>query len=90
MIRDAKDFVNDWVRENINAEAYATYADTSRARELAGRCRAEAKEAGISDNDLDTAVDDMWGGGNGLMGFIADAMEAATDAEVRRLAGRDD
>ncbi len=89
MIQDAKDFINDWVRENINAEAYTAYGDDSRARELAERCRSGAKEAGISENDLDAAVDDMWGGGNGLMGFMADAMEAATDAEVRRLADKD-
>lgn len=86
MSREAKDFINDWIMENVNPEAYDE--EDRRAAELAEQCRADAREAGLSDSDLDDAVEDMVGGGSGLVRFIGDALERATHDEVRRLADK--
>ena len=89
MSQSAKHFIEDWVRENINPEAYDPEGDTSRSQELADQCRADASAEGISNWELDAAVDDIVGGGSGLAAYIANVMEETTNAEVQRLADKD-
>ena len=86
---DPKDFLQDWLRENINEEAYQSGDDT-RARDLAEQCRQDAKAEGITAEQLEAAAQDMIGSGDSLEQVIRDAMEAATDAAVRRMSEDDD
>jgi hypothetical protein len=81
---DVKGFVADWLRENVHD------SDRSMATALAKQCRADALVAGIPNRQLNAAVNDMTGGGSGLVALIADAAERLTDEEVRRLAAKDD
>jgi hypothetical protein len=87
---DTKSFITDWISENINPEAYAAPGDQSRARVLAKQCTTDALAAGISSQKLNAAVNDMIGGGDGLVAFISNAMTESTEDEVRRLAAKDD
>ena len=82
MIGDAKDFIRDWVAEHVSDEGYQPSDDASRAREIANQLRRNAISDGYTDRQIDEAVDDMVGGGNGLVTYISNAMEAATDAAV--------
>ena len=79
MTQAARDFLTEWLRKNISADAPA---DKTRAREMADQCRAEAQAVGISDDDLDPAVDALFGGN--LEELIADTVEAAIDVDALR------
>ena len=85
MTQTARDFLTEWLRANLSAEVCASPADMTRAREMADQCGAEARAAGISDHDLNEAVGSLFGGD--LTEMIADAMEAAGDAEDQRRSG---
>lgn len=85
----AKRFLTDWVSNNIDAKTYKSAGDNSEARELAARCRAAAAEEHLSPNALNVAARDLLGGGADLVGFIGQALESTTDAEVQRLADKD-
>lgn len=87
---DANRFLTGWITENINAEAYEPEGDDTRARGFAALCRIDAKEAGIPVSVLDAAARDMIGGGDDLVGLMANALKSTTDAEVQRLASKDD
>lgn len=82
MSQRGTDFLNDWVRENVNADAYPNN-DKQRAEQLVAECLAEAEKDGITRAEIEADL------GN-LEDFMMDAMEAATDAEVGRLASKDD
>jgi len=77
------DFLEAWVSENINPEGYAPEGDDSRAKELAEQCLFAAKAQGITKDELEEDVGD-------IVDYMADAAEDATDAEVARLAAKDD
>jgi hypothetical protein len=79
---NALDFLNNWISENINAEAYDPPKGV--IEEYAERCIAEAEAGGFTRVQIEDAA-----GGN-LTGHIAAEMEAATDREVKRLADKDD
>ena len=89
-MHDPKSFISNWVNEHIVAEVYAPEGDDTRASEFAYQCKADARAEGISELEIDAAVEDMIGGGGGLVAFMAEAMEDATDREVSRLAAKDD
>ena len=59
-------------------------------RALAAECRAAAKAEGISARDLDEVARDMIGGGDNLVDLLANALESATDDEIRRLVAKND
>lgn len=82
MSQQGIDFLNEWVRENVNADAYPNN-DKQRAEQLVAECLAEAAKHGITRAEIE---EDM---GN-LEDHMMEAMEAATDAEVDRLKGKDD
>ena len=67
------------MRENVVAETYKAEDDTSRSEELAAQCRADGKAYGILEQELNEAIDDLIGAGDGLPGYIASAIEAATE-----------
>ena len=75
IIPDAKSFITQWISDRAYVEALALEGDTSKAYELADRCRSDARSNGISDQDLDAAVDYLIGNENGLVECIADAIE---------------
>ena len=85
---EVKSFITDWVSENINPEAYSPPRAFVRA--TAKQCRTDANNAGISNQQVDAAVRDMIGGGDGLIAFISNAMTEVTDDEVQRLTAKDD
>jgi hypothetical protein len=90
MVQDAKGFITEWMSENVNAGPFAAPGGRSRARELAEQCTDDAKADGISADDLDAAVKEMTGSDDDLVAFMVTAVKSATDAEVRRLAEKDD
>ena len=77
------EFVEGWISENVDPEAYAAKGDHSRARALAEQCLADAEAQGISKKVIEDSVGD-------LTDRMARAMEQSTDAKVTRLAARDD
>jgi hypothetical protein len=68
------DFLNDWVVEHINPDAYPTENDP-RARQYVQECLADAAKSGISRKEIEEDV------GN-IQGRIIKAMELATDREI--------
>lgn len=77
----ATDFAAGWVAENINADAYDP-GDAIVSQHVE-QLKADAQEAGIDEDELREDLGD-------LTDFISEAMEAANDDEVERLASRDD
>ncbi|HZG08722.1 MAG TPA: hypothetical protein VEZ70_07080 [Allosphingosinicella sp.] len=78
------DFANHWVSENINAGPYAP--EDGPHPEAAASVEAllrEAAEARISREEIEEDLGD-------LHDFVSEAFERATDAEVERLASKDD
>lgn len=76
-------FVDNWVRENVNATGYEPEGDASEAKRLAVMCWTAADAAGISRASISVDVGD-------LVSYMASAIESANDAEVRRLVAKDD
>ena len=79
----AATFVESWVSENVNATAYEPEGDASEAKRLAVLCWTAADAAGISRASISADVGD-------LVSYMASAIEAVNDAEVRRLVEKDD
>jgi hypothetical protein len=74
MSKRGVDFLNDWVVEHINTDAYPTENDP-RARQYVQECLADAAKSGISRKEIEEDV------GN-IQGRIIKAMELATDREI--------
>ena len=76
-------FANHWVSENINAGPYAPEDGPHPEADAAvERLVADAADEGISREEIEEDVGD-------LHDFVSSAFEAATDAEVERLASKD-
>ncbi len=75
------EFLDNWAREHVQS---TVYDDNGTARNLAAQCRQEAKEAGISEASVIKAA------GGDLESFMLDRLNSAADAEVKRLAAKDD
>lgn len=88
MGQDVRGFITAWVQENVVAGAYEPLGDMSTAGDLADLCRAEAREVGIADQDLDATADGMTTDGRGLTGYLADAMEHRTREASKLLPSR--
>ena len=78
-----REFVDHWVFENINASPYQPEGNASEARTKAEELAAVAQAQGVSKHEMEEEVGD-------LAGYLSGAMESATDAEVARLAAKDD
>jgi hypothetical protein len=78
-----REFVDHWVFENINAGPYQPEGDISEARAKADELVAVAQDQGVSKGEMEEEVGD-------LADYLSGAMESATDAEVARLAAKDD
>ena len=83
MSQPVREFVEVWVEDHVRPEASNQSANAAEARVLADECRAAAKAQGISSRDVETAVDGMIGGGDGLEAFLTDALEVAADQPSR-------
>ena len=68
------DFLNDWIGEHINADAYPTENDP-RVSAYVDECLRDAAKSGISREEIEEDV------GN-IKARIHRAMEAATDREI--------
>ena len=77
MSERAVQFVAHWVSENINAEGYQPEGDLTMARSHAEQCLAGAKEAGISESEVEEEYDD-------LVSYMASEIEEVNDNEVKR------
>jgi hypothetical protein len=75
-----REFVDHWVFENINA---SPEGNASEARTKAEELVAVAQAQGVSKHEMEEEVGD-------LAGYLSGAMEWAADAEVARLAAKDD
>jgi hypothetical protein len=78
-----RQFVDHWVFENISAGPYQREGDASAAQRQAEELVAVAEIQGVSKIEMEDEVGD-------LVDYLAGAMESATDAEVARLAAKDD
>lgn len=87
MSQNLKQFVEVWVEDNIKADMFTSSGHTSEALMLADRCRSAAKAYSISSRDVDTAIDGMIGGGDGLEAFLGDAIEVAAERDPEVAAG---
>lgn len=77
------EFVEQWIQENVHPEAYVDEnGGDPRPRRLAQSCIADAKVAGISRSELEEDI------GN-LEDHMAQAIDAAADAEVDRLVAKE-
>ncbi|BAQ45884.1 MULTISPECIES: DUF768 domain-containing protein [Methylobacterium] len=83
MSQKAQQFVDDWIDTHIHAEGYQPEGDNSEAAMRAEQCRAMAEIQGISHSEIEESVGD-------LVGYMADAIERANDAEIQRLSAKDD
>jgi hypothetical protein len=79
----AKDFLEEWVRENIQTPGYQPERDTTAAAEYAEDCLKDAAEKGISKDEIGEEV------GN-IVTFISKSIEKYTDSVVERAIERDD
>jgi len=82
MSEKAQQFVEDWVENNIHAEAYQPEGDNSEAQSCAEQCRIRAEAEGISKAEIEEAVGD-------LVGYMADAIERVNDEEIQRRSDKD-
>lgn len=82
MTKRGNDFVDQWIETNIHPKAYLNEKGDPRPKQFADACALEAKQAGISRNELED-------GGGGLEDRMAQAIDAAADSEVNRLVSKD-
>lgn len=78
MSKRAVDFVERWVRKNINAEGFVGEQGDERPGRFAAKCLADAAKAGISAEEIDEDFPD-------LEDHMSEAIEAINSAEVDRL-----
>jgi hypothetical protein len=77
-----KTFLEAWIEDNNPPEAYEPEGDDSGARHKVEEFLVAAKAEGITKEEVEEEVGD-------LVGYMADAMERATDAEIDRLKAKD-
>ena len=74
-------FLEEWIRENVNPEAYVDMRRDPRPKQLAKQCANEAEAAGIPMEEIEEEVGD-------LEICIASYVDAAADTKVDRRASR--
>jgi hypothetical protein len=79
----AKQFVERWISKNVHVTRLGVDGDAHAAKELAAQCWAAADSAGVSRLEIKTSCGD-------LVQRIAAAIESVNDAEVSRLAAKND
>lgn len=77
----AKEFLDHWESEHVNVVPHAQKRDE--AEQLVRGCLADAKRAGISEQDLEDAAD------GDLLDSMLKALQFAEDMEMERILGRD-
>ena len=82
MSQRAIDFLNRWTTEHVNAVPYPGHSEE--AQRLAKECIAEAKKAGISEEELEGDLT------QDLVSELEDRLETRADEEIARQANRDD
>jgi hypothetical protein len=78
-----REFVDHWIFENIDASPYQPDGDISEGRRKADELVTVAQAQGVSKREMEEEVGD-------LANYLSGAMEIATDAEVARLAAKED
>lgn len=84
MTKKAEKFVEEWVADNIHATGYEPEGDLRAAKVASSKMLAAADEAGIARRDIEAYT------GKDITVFMADRIDSANDAEVDRLAAKDD
>lgn len=77
------EFLNNWVRENVNATSFPQDPNEPEVTAHVEKCTEDAEKASISIEEIEEDMGD-------IRDFIFDAMEEATTDEVNRLAAKDD
>ncbi len=77
----AKQFVDQWVSENVRATGYQLEGD--KAENLANQCWKAADGAGVSRMEIKTSC-------GSLVDYMAAAVEALNRSQVNRLASKHD
>ena len=80
-MQDIEEWLEEWTDANLNTPQYNE--DPSHMAEEAAACRADAKRAEISSEDLEEAA------GGDLNKYLLDRQNAFTDSEVSRKAADD-
>jgi len=79
----AAEFVQAWIAQNVHPEAFISAdGDDNRPAKCAASCMREAEAAGISRGEIDEEFDN-------LEDVMAQAVNAAAEGEVDRLASKD-
>ena len=84
MTKQAGQFVEVWVANNIQATGYEPEGDMTAANAAAFEMLAAADKAGIARGAVEAYT------GNDIVAFMADKIESVNDAEVERLSSKDD
>lgn len=84
MTKDAGQFVEVWVANNIHATGYEAEGDRKAARSAVYEMVAAADKAGIAR----VAIQEYTG--SDMVSFMAGRIEAVNDAEVERLVAKGD
>ncbi|MEZ0169955.1 hypothetical protein [Microvirga sp. TS319] len=84
MSSDVRDFIHDWISENIHFNGYPSEDGVDpEAIRLSEQLISDAEQRGFSREQLEEEHGD-------LAQFLHRQMERIADAEVRRQAGKDD
>jgi hypothetical protein len=65
-------FIEEWVKEYVGPASAPV--DIEVAAQKAAECRMDAVEAGILSSDLNSEIDRLWRGKDGLTGYVAACM----------------
>lgn len=83
MTTKAEKFVQSWLAENVQATGYEEEGDEKAAKDAAFAMLAAADKTGISRADIEAYT------GAQIVEFMAAHIEAVNDAEVERLAAKE-
>lgn len=82
MSAEAREFIEDWVNNNVHATGYQPEGDTEEARKLTFECWRAVDQAGIPRASVQEEVGE-------LLDYMSEAIERVNDAEVQRQVDKD-
>lgn len=78
----ARQFVEQWIDDNVHSSGYEPEGDAAESKRLAAECWAAADQAGVSRASIQEEV-------GHLPDYMAERLKAVNDAEVQRLIDKD-
>jgi len=82
MSAEAREFIEDWVENNVHPTGYEPEGDSEEAKKLAFECWRAVDQAGISRAAVKEEVGE-------LLDYMSEAIERVNDAEVQRQVDKD-